>query len=51
VPQTIINYGEIGIVMQAQGDNTVGGDVVGRDKVTAVTNNTEVNIADKPTTE
>jgi hypothetical protein len=47
VSQIINNYGTIGVVMQAQGDNTVGGDVVGRDKNT---NNTEVNIANKPTT-
>src|SRR5574341_1374975 len=38
VPQIINNYGTIGIVMQAQGDNNVGGDVVGGNKTT---NNTE----------
>jgi hypothetical protein len=45
-PQQVVNYGEIGIVMQVQGDNTVGGDVVGGDKIT---NKTDVKMADKPT--
>ena len=47
-PQTINNSGNIGILIQAGGDITIGGHVVGRDNIT---NNTEVNIADKPTTE
>lgn len=39
-PQQIVNYSTIGVVMQAEGDINVGGDVTGRDKT--VTNNTEV---------
>lgn len=46
--QTINNSGNIGILIQAGGNIIVAGDVVDRDKIA---NNTEVNIANKPTTE